>query len=205
MSALHPVVAMLAASQRRLVVASGSPRRHELLVRVGLDPHVEPADVDETPIPGESPVALVERLAIAKASAGARRRPGSYVVIGGDTVVALGAKVLGKPRDRVEAASMLSALSGRTHQVHSGVAVATAATMRSLVATTAVSFQALTPATVDWSLDTGEWVGKAGGYAIQGSAAAFVTRLDGLDTTVIGLPLAPTLSLLTEVLLSADV
>lgn len=200
MKAPHPVVAMLVARPGRLVLASASPRRHELLGRVGLDPVVEPAEVDETPVPGESPVTLVQRLAIAKATAGARRRPASDIVIGGDTVVALDDTVLGKPHDRDEAATMLAGLAGRTHHVHSGVAVATGTIMRSVVATTAVSLMSLSTATVEWYLDTGEWQGKAGGYAIQGAAAAFVTGLEGLDTTVIGLPLGPTLSLLTDVL-----
>lgn len=196
----HPVTGLLAATGRTLVLASGSPRRLELLARVGLVPVVEPADVDESRRADEVPKALAERLAIDKAIAVARRRPASDVVVAGDTVVASDGGELGKPRNADEARNMLAALSGVAHQVHSGVAVAADGDVRSMVATTAVTFRHLSTADLDWYLATGEWEGKAGAYAVQGAAAAFVTDMAGLDTTVIGLPLAPTLTLLVDAL-----
>jgi len=207
-SSPHPVAAELAAAGATLVLASGSPRRLELLQRVGLAPDVVPADVDESPRPCEEPVALVERLARDKALAVALARDRSTIVLAGDTEVVRDGTVLGKPVDRTEARTMLASLSGRAHEVRSGVAVARGGTgadgppvvVRSLVATTVVTFRGLGDADVEWYLDTREWVGKAGAYALQGRAAAFVAGLDGLDTTVIGLPLAPALGLVAEAL-----
>ena len=207
----HPVAAALDALGARLVLASGSPRRHDLLTRVGVVPVVVPADVDESVHPGEDPVALVERLARHKAVVVARAQTAPAVVVAGDTEVARDGVVLGKPRDRDHARAMLEALSGRSHEVHSGIAVAWAPggpgphgaaagpTVHSVVATTVVTLTPLTEADLAWYLDLGEWRGKAGAYALQGAGAAFVTDLSGLDTTVVGLPLAPTLALLAAV------
>ncbi len=143
---------------------------------------------------------MARRLAILKAAEVAGRAATTDVVLAGDTVVALDGVPLGKPRDRDDARAMLVSLSGRTHEVHSAVAVAAGGESNSLVSTTAVTFTPLSPATIDWYLDTGEWDGKAGAYAVQGAAAAFVTDMAGLDTTVVGLALQPTLALLADVL-----
>lgn len=188
----------------RVVLASSSPRRRDLLRRLGLDPVVVPADVDETPEPLEPPAMLVRRLAVAKAVAVAARRSPDDVVVAGDTVVAQDGRILGKPVDVAEAATMLRSLSGRGHQALSGVAVARGGTTdpadtRSHVAVTLVSFRELHRRELDAYLASGEWRGKAGGYALQGRAGAFVTTLQGLDTTVIGLPLGPTVDLLRAV------
>lgn len=185
-------------STRPLVLASASPRRRDLLARLGLEPIVVPADVDETAEPGESPEALARRLALSKAAAVAEGLTGDAVVLAGDTVVALDGEELGKPADRAEAEGMLRRLAGRTHAVHSAVAVATSRgdLREATVATTEVTFREIGEAELDWYLATEEWRGKAGAYAVQGAAAVFVTDMHGLQTTVIGLPLAPTIQLL---------
>lgn len=185
----------------RVVLASSSPRRRDLLRRVGLVPVVVPADVDETPGPTEAPAMLVRRLATAKALAVASTRAPDDVVIGGDTVVVQDGRILGKPADADEAARMLRGLSGRAHQAISGVAVARGGTIeasavRSDVAMTTLMFRELHGPELDWYVASGEWRGKAGAYALQGAAGAFVVSLQGLDTTVIGLPLGPTVTLL---------
>lgn len=189
-----------------LVLASASPRRRDLLARVGLHPVLDPADLDETPRPGEDPASLARRLAVDKAVAVASRHARGTVVLAGDTVVTVDSRVLGKPADRDEARAMLVALSGRGHVVQSGVAVAVAGpdgepatTVRSHVAGTRLAFRPLDDTDLEWYLATDEWQGKAGGYAVQGAAGVFVTGMDGLDTTVVGLPLGPAVDLLAAV------
>lgn len=179
-----------------LVLASASPRRSELLSRVGLQPEVLPADVDESPIDGETPAAHVERLARAKAMAVARMRPGR-VVLAADTAVVLDDEVLGKPADPDDAAATLARLSGRTHQVVTAVCVVDVTGAASTVVESAtVTFADLGPTEVERYVTTGEPLDKAGAYGLQGIGAALVTRLDGDPTTVIGLPLRATLELL---------
>ena len=181
----------------RLVLASASPRRAELLARLGLHPDVRPAEVDETPLPGERPEALVTRLATTKARAVSL---GDHeVVLAADTTVALEDVALGKPRDDAEAATMLQQLSGRTHQVHTAVAVRRDGHEVAALATTEVTFRQLSAGEVAWYLATGEPHDKAGAYALQGAGAALVTAIDGADTTVIGLPLATTVQLLRQI------
>lgn len=184
---------------RRFVLASGSPRRRDLLASVGLRPAVVVADVDETPRSGEGPYALVQRLAAAKAATVAAGQPADTVVLGGDTVVALDDTLLGKPADEADAAGMLAMLGGRVHEVHSGVAVSVAGgPTTAVVATTRVRFRALGSGDVAWYLGLGEWRGKAGAYAIQGAGGALVAGIDGLHSTVVGLPLGPALDLLAR-------
>lgn len=182
----------------RLVLASASPRRAELLARLGVAPVIRPADVDETPRPGEDPATLVTRLAGAKAATAARGS-GDEVVLAADTVVVVDGVALGKPRDRDDAAAMLRQLSGRTHRVVTGVAVLRGEVAAATRVTTEVTFRALTPAEVAWYLATGEPDDKAGGYGLQGAGAVLVDRIVGSDTNVIGLPLAETVALLREV------
>lgn len=174
-----------------LVLASGSPRRLDLLRSIGLDPVVRPADLDESVIPGESPTVYVERLAREKAAAVA-----GAVVLAADTTVALDGDILGKPTDRADAAAMLRRLSGRTHHVHTGVAVRVATEVRSVVVSSAVHFAELSDAELAWYLDLPEPYDKAGAYALQGAGAAFVRAVEGSTTGIIGLPLAETVALL---------
>jgi septum formation protein len=176
-----------------IVLASRSPRRLELLARIGIEPQVRPADVDESPLPGESPVTTALRLARAKASAVAR--DGEFV-LAADTVVALGEQQLGKPEDGDDARRMLRTLSGRTHEVTTGVVLVVDGRPQTQLSTTHVRFRDLTDDEIDWYVATGEGADKAGGYALQGRAAAFVESIHGSHTNVIGLPLDVVIRLL---------
>jgi septum formation protein len=185
----------------RLVLASASPRRSELLRSVGLAFEVVPADIDETVRPGETPSVYVARLSQEKAAAVAGRVDDRTVVLAADTTVDVDGRILEKPADDADARRMLHLLSGRTHLVHTGVTVLRSPQTGSPgtatdVVETAVTFVELTDRTIDWYLSTGEHAGKAGAYGIQGAAGAFVERLDGSVTNVIGLPLAQSLALL---------
>jgi septum formation protein len=183
-----------------LVLASGSPRRLELLARVGLTPVVRPAALDETPLPDEPADELVVRLAVAKAaSAAATAADADEVVLAADTEVVLDGRALGKPADDAEAAAMLTALASRTHAVMTGLAVQRGEQVVTDRVVTEVTFRALTPGEVAWYLATGEPQDKAGAYALQGAGAVLVDRIAGSDTNVIGLPLPATLALLREV------
>lgn len=180
----------------RLVLASGSPRRRELLETLGISFEVVPADIDESIHDGEGPVAYVRRLGGEKALAVAASRPGR-VVVAADTCVDVDGAILGKPTDADDARRMLRLLAGRSHAVHTGVAVVGGDRVETAVETTTVTFSVLTPALIDWYVGTGEPFDKAGGYGIQGKAAVLVERIDGSVTNVIGLPLA-LLARLTE-------
>lgn len=171
----------------RLVLASRSPRRVDLLTRAGYRFDVAPADVDESRRDGETPARLVRRLAWAKAAAAAARRPGA-VVLGADTVVVVDGDVLGKPNGDADAADMLRRLSGRGHDVLTGVVLRAPRRCCARVASTRVVFRALSDDDVAWHVAGGESADKAGGYAIQGRASRFVTRLEGSYTNVVGLP-----------------
>jgi septum formation protein len=184
----------------RMVLASGSPRRFELLAGLGLAFELRPADLDEAVLPGETGPAYVERLAREKAAAVAA--PGE-LVIAADTTVDLDGELLGKPADDGDAHRLLRRLSGRTHHVHTGVCVRRSPAtpghpvVCSTVVTTAVTFAELSDGWIDWYVGTGEPFDKAGGYGMQGSAALFVAHIDGSPTNVIGLPL-DTLAALVE-------
>lgn len=182
------------ADQTMLVLASASPRRRELLSQLGLTFTVSAADIDETPHPVEEAGAYVLRLAREKARAVAARHPGAWV-LAADTTVALGPELLGKPRDAGEARAMLSRLSGRTHEVHTGVALA-GRHEEALVVRTRVTFRTLSPGEMAWYADTGEPLDKAGAYAVQGKGGFLVAAVEGSPTNVIGLPLGETLALL---------
>ncbi len=174
-----------------LVLASGSPRRRELLGRLGITPLVEPADLDESVHDGEQPAAYVERLAREKAATAAR--PG-VVVLAADTAVVRDGEILGKPVDRDDTVAMLRSLSGRRHEAISGVAVAMNVDGETSVAagveTTSVTMEALSTERIAWYADSGEPDDKAGAYGLQGAAGLFADRIDGSVTNVIGLPLA---------------
>jgi septum formation protein len=193
-----PVTAAAAAYPPRLVLASASPRRSVLLAQIGFAPAcVHPTTVDETPRRRELPRELARRLAAAKAEAAAPAWPGDFV-LAADTVVACGRRVLPKAGDRATARQCLALLSGRRHRVFGGVALIAADGRRAVrVIATAVAFRRLSAGDIEAYLDAGEWQGKAGGYAIQGRAAAFVRLLVGSYSNVVGLPLYETANLLT--------
>lgn len=173
-----------------LLLASASPRRRELLEQIQVVFEVVPMDVDERPNPGESPAALAERLAIAKAEAArSHLAPGQWV-LAADTVVVADREALGKPADYNAAVAMLRRLSGREHQVVSGMALwRPGAAMRSQTVLTRVRIRPLADADIEAYWATGEPQDKAGAYAIQGRGAAFVEWLEGSYTNVVGLPL----------------
>jgi nucleoside triphosphate pyrophosphatase len=181
----------------RFVLASASPRRTALLVQIGLAPDaVEAAAIDETPRASETPAAHAVRLAEEKARAVAARAPGAFV-LGADTVVACGRRILGKPATEDEARRCVALLSGRRHRVFGGIAVVTpAGKYASRHVETAVLFKRLTRDEIDDYIASGEWRDKAGGYAIQGLAARFARGIVGSYSNVVGLPLYETVSLL---------
>ena len=181
----------------KLILASASPRRVELLAQVGISPDaVIPADIDETPIRRERPRLLAERLSLGKARAVAQQYPDDFI-LAADTVVSLGIRMLEKPAGAQEAAKFLKQLSGRRHRVIGGFAVITPdakEVVRSVV--TQVRFKRLTDQEIAAYINGGEWQGKAGGYAIQGAAAAFIPWIGGSYSNVVGLPLTEVLATL---------
>ena len=183
-----------------LVLASASPRRRELLAQAGYTFDVRPANVPEDPHPGEEPVAYVARLAREKAEAVYRTLAanggtelaggGELAVLGADTTVVVDGKILGKPEDAADAARMLRMLSGRTHRVITGVALATAEGTEVAAEATAVQFVTVPEEEIAAYVATGEPMDKAGAYAIQGRAARWIPRIEGCYFNVVGLPLA---------------
>ena len=203
----------------RLILASASPRRAELLRAAGFAFEIVATDIDERLRPDEPPAVFVRRLAAEKSAAGlARVRPakaGRYVletdvasgfsrtddlvVLGADTAVVIDGEVLGKPRDDRDAAAMLARLSGRRHEVLTGVSLRTSAAEAGFVETTTVEFSQLSDAQIAWYVASGEGRDKAGAYAIQGLAARFIPRIEGSYSNVVGLPLAATAGLLVKI------
>lgn len=185
-----------------LVLASGSPRRRELLRRAGVPFETRAADLDEAPLPDEAPEALALRLAGEKALAIAGGVPPEphRLVLGADTIVVLGAVVLGKPRDEAHAEETLARLVGRTHHVITAVAVAASGggLLRSLAVRSEVRMRAASAEEIRRYVATGEPLDKAGAYAAQGEGRRFIEAIDGSETNVIGLPMDETLALLRE-------
>ncbi len=181
----------------RIVLASQSPRRRELLAQIGIAHEVRPADVDESVLPGEEPLPHVERLARAKAHALAGVMPDA-VVIAADTIVVVDGRILGKPADDGHAREMLRALAGRTHTVHTAVAVARGESTLSAVESVAVTFRALGDDEIAAYVETGEPRDKAGAYGIQGYGAVLVQRIEGDYFAVMGLPLMRLVMLLRQ-------
>lgn len=181
-----------------LLLASASPRRADLLTAAGIPFEVLAVHVDESQLGDESPEAHVRRLAEDKARAAWRRRPGA-VVLGADTVVVVEGRILGKPRDADDAALMLRSLSGRAHEVWTGVAVLAGSTAAVEVECTRVWFSSLTDDDIAWYVGSGEPMDKAGAYAIQGLASRFIERIDGSHANVVGLPVALVYRLLQNV------
>ena len=182
----------------RVVLASGSPRRHELLNLVGIQHEVRPANIDETIRPRETPRRHAERLAREKASAVATRDP-NLIAIGADTIVVINRKVLGKPASVDQAAAMLRQLSGREHIVVTAVAVSRGRKLRSAVEEVRVKFRSLRADEIDAYIATGEPMDKAGAYGIQGYGATMVECVDGDYFSVMGLSLVRLVGLLRDV------
>jgi septum formation protein len=198
----------------RLILASASPRRAELLRAAGYTFDIVVADVDESVRPGESPSAYVRRLAAEKSSAALAAlkgcatgvadvaqgfSPADVIVLGADTTVVVDGAILGKPRDDDDARDMLRRLSGRAHEVLTGVSLRQGVYELGRVETTAVVFRALTDDETGWYVASGEGRDKAGGYAIQGLASRFIQRIDGSYSNVVGLPVACVAELLPEI------
>ena len=185
-------------SECRVVLASASPRRRELLNLIGIAHEVRPANIDETMRPRETPRRHVERLAREKASAIAKRDP-DLITIGADTIVVINRKVLGKPRDTDDAARMLALLSGREHMVTTAVAVSRGKKLRSAVEEVRVRFRRLRDDEIEAYIATGEPMDKAGAYGIQGYGATIVERIEGDYFSVMGLPVVRLIGLLRDV------
>lgn len=189
---------MPARSGPRLVLGSASPRRLELLAQIGIRPDaLRAADIDETPRPAETPRAYVCRMALEKACA--LPLDASEVVLTADTTVAVGRRILGKPADRDEAAAFMRLMSGRRHNVLTAIALRQGDRIRHRLVETLVRMRPLTEAELSAYLDAGDWRGKAGGYAIQGAAAAYIPWIRGSFSAVVGLPLSETAAMLAAI------
>lgn len=182
----------------RLVLASASPRRAELLRAAGFEFQTMAVEVDETARPGESPLDYVRRLATEKALRAAARLDEGHIVVGADTAVVVDGEILGKPRDDREAARMLRRLSDRRHEVLTGVSVRRGDVALARVETTSVAFARLTSGEIAWYVASGEGRDKAGAYAIQGLASRFIPSIEGSYSNVVGLPVACVYQLLAE-------
>ncbi|WP_108501193.1 Maf family protein [Paracoccus indicus] len=182
----------------RLVLGSASLRRLELLAQIGITPHaLRPADIDETPRPGEAARAYVRRMAVEKAQAIALEL--NEACLTGDTTVMVGRRILGKPADRAEAADFMRLMSGRRHVVLTSMALRHGDRLAVRLVETRVRMRSLDEATLQAYLDVGDWQGKAGAYAIQGAAAAFIPWIQGSFSAVVGLPLSETAAMLAAI------
>jgi septum formation protein len=180
----------------RLILASASPRRLELLSQIGLTSQVHPADIDETPLPGETAKNMVLRLSETKARAIAPLHPGAFI-LAADTTVAVGRRIIGKAADENEQRAFMKLLSGRRHRVWGGICVITPAGKAITRAVcTVVAFKKFTDAEVEAYIATNQWRGMAGGYSIQGKAGAFVTNINGSYSNIVGLSLYDTIAIL---------
>ena len=182
----------------QLILASASPRRAELLTAAGFDFRVAPANVDETVLDGEAPRDYVVRVARDKAAVIARETILELPVLAADTVVVARGRMLGKPSNDGDAREMLRAISGAVHEVHTGVVLRSGGQEVAEVVTTRVRFMCLSDPEINWYIGTGEPVGKAGAYAIQGRASRFVEWIDGSWSNVVGLPIATVYRMLRE-------
>ncbi|HEX5793159.1 MAG TPA: Maf family protein [Rheinheimera sp.] len=181
-----------------IALASSSPRRRELLAQLGVNYELVKADIDETPLPAESAVLYVQRLALAKARAGLARLNKDLPVLGADTVVVADDTILGKPADFTEFRRTMQLLSGRSHQVMTAIALADAQRQLTALVCTEVTFRQLSAAEITAYWASGEPRDKAGGYGIQGLAGRFVRRINGSYSAVVGLPLCETEQLLQQ-------
>ncbi|MEQ5793524.1 Maf family protein [Paracoccus sp. NFXS7] len=182
----------------RLILGSASPRRLELLAQIGIVPDaLRPADIDETPRKAEPPRDYVRRMAAEKAAA--LDLAEGEALLTADTTVAVGRRILGKPADRDEAAAFMRLMSGRRHVVLTAIALRHGSHTALRLAETKVRMRSIDPAALERYLDAGDWHGKAGGYAIQGAAAAFIPWLEGSFSAVVGLPLSETAAMLAAI------
>jgi septum formation protein len=182
-----------------ITLASGSPRRAELLRAAGIEFRIRVADVDETPLVGETPYEYVSRLAKSKAEAIAKQAGPSELVLGADTTVVIDDEIAAKPVDEADARRMLHRLSGQWHEVLTGVALIHGHHLMVEVEVTRVKFSLLTPDEIDWYVATGEPMDKAGAYGIQGIASRFVERIEGSYSNVVGLPISRIYEMLRKI------
>lgn len=189
---------MMADTPPRLLLGSASPRRLELLAQIGIVPDaLRPADIDETPRKAEPPRDYVRRMAAEKAAA--LDLAEGEALLTADTTVAVGRRILGKPADRDEAAAFMRLMSGRRHVVLTAIALRHGSRTALRLVETKVRMRSIDPAALERYLDAGDWQGKAGGYAIQGAAAAFIPWLEGSFSAVVGLPLSETAAMLAAI------
>jgi septum formation protein len=190
----------------RLVLASASPRRADLLAAAGFEFDTHPVEIDERPMPGEAPEAYVRRLAVAKSAAAAvgLANGHSRVILAADTAVVFDHQILGKPRDAAERRSMLRRLSGCRHEVLTGISLRSGEQELGAVERSAVFFGPLGTDEIEWYVGTGEGSDKAGGYAVQGLASRFVRRVEGSYSNVVGLPIAVVYELLKQLIQTRD-
>ncbi|TYP63090.1 nucleoside triphosphate pyrophosphatase [Paracoccus sp. 228] len=189
---------MMADTPPRLILGSASPRRLELLAQIGIVPDaLRPADIDETPRKAEPPRDYVRRMAAEKAAA--LDLAEGEALLTADTTVAVGRRILGKPADRDEAAAFMRLMSGRRHVVLTAIALRHGSRTALRLVETKVRMRSIDPAALERYLDAGDWQGKAGGYAIQGAAAAFIPWLEGSFSAVVGLPLSETAAMLAAI------
>lgn len=182
----------------RLVLGSASPRRLELLAQIGITPHaLRPADIDETPRPGEAARTYVRRMAVEKAQA--ITLDADEACLTGDTTVLVGRRILGKPADRAEAGEFMRLMSGRRHVVLTSMALRHGDRIAERLVETKVRMRSLDAQALEDYLDMGDWQGKAGAYAIQGAAAAFIPWIQGSFSAVVGLPLSETAAMLAAI------
>ncbi|MGV3694292.1 MAG: Maf family protein [Paracoccus marcusii] len=188
----------MADTRPRLILGSASPRRLELLAQIGIVPDaLRPADIDETPRKAEPPRDYVRRMAAEKAAA--LDLAEGEALLTADTTVAVGRRILGKPADRDEAAAFMRLMSGRRHVVLTAIALRHGSRTALRLVETKVRMRSIDPAALERYLDAGDWQGKAGGYAIQGAAAAFIPWLEGSFSAVVGLPLSETAAMLAAI------
>lgn len=189
---------MMADTPPKLILGSASPRRLELLAQIGIVPDaLRPADIDETPRKAEPPRDYVRRMAAEKAAA--LDLAEGEALLTADTTVAVGRRILGKPADRDEAATFMRLMSGRRHVVLTAIALRHGSRTAVRLVETKVRMRSIDPAALERYLDAGDWQGKAGGYAIQGAAAAFIPWLEGSFSAVVGLPLSETAAMLAAI------
>ena len=182
--------------KRKIVLASRSPRRKDILEKLNLSFIIDPPDIDESPLKNELPINYVQRISAAKADLVAQRHDQQCIVIAADTTVELNGEIFGQPRDLDEARIMIQKLSSKTHQVHTAISVRYNQEVANSVDTASVTMREVTSELLEWYIGTGESIGKAGAYAVQGHGAALVADVTGEIDTVIGLPVGLLLGML---------
>ena len=180
----------------KVILASRSPRRKDILEKLNLSFIIDPPDIDESPLKNESPINYVQRIAAAKADLVAQRHDHQCIVIAADTTVELNGEIFGQPRDLDEARLMIQKLSSKTHKVHTAISVRYNQEIANSVDTASVTMREVSSELLEWYIGTGESIGKAGAYAVQGHGAALVADLSGETDTVIGLPVGLLLGML---------